>query len=103
MAYIKVDHKKLDDAATAVETYVSQHKSGMKRIDQQIVGMNSAWQGKDYDQLKAQWQEMNESGSTSKKMLYALEDYADFLRYSAKKYKDAQSNAVNRANKLPRY
>ena len=33
----------------------------------------------------------------------ALESYASFLRFAGNKYKDAQTNAVNRANRLPKW
>ena len=102
MARIKVDHKALTTAADAVDSYVSKHKNNMKQINNNVVNLNSAWQGKDYNQLKTEWMEIMAADSTSGKMLTSLENYADFLRYAAKKYIDAQTNAVNRANLLPK-
>ena len=103
MANIKVDHSKFEKAATTIETYIGNHKKQMQSIDKSITELNSDWQGKDYNQLKLEWQEMNASDSTSGKMLKSLENYADFLRFAANKYKSVQSNAINRANSLPRY
>ncbi len=103
MANISVDHSQLEKTASAIDSYVSKHRAKMKTIDQSITFLKASWQGADYEQLKKEWQEMNTSDSTSEKMLKSLENYADFLRFAANKYKSAQTNAVNRANQLPRY
>ena len=103
MANIKVDRSQFEKAASAIEAYVSNHKKHMSTIDQSVNFLGSSWQGKDYDQLKIEWQQINSSGSTSDNMLAALANYADFLRYAANKYKTAQINAINRANRLPKY
>ena len=103
MANIKVDHSQFERTASAIETYISKHKTKMNTIDQSIASLSSSWQGNDYNQLKKEWQEIKGSGSTSDKMLKSLDNYADFLRFAANKYKSAQTNAINRANNLPRY
>ena len=46
---------------------------------------------------------MEAKDSTSGQMIKALEDYADFLRNAGKAYKNAQANAVDHANKLPKW
>lgn len=103
MANINVDHKQLVKAATTIDNYVSNHTSKMKTIEQSVKSLASSWQGADYNQLSKEWEEMNASDSTSYMMVKSLENYADFLRFAANKYKSAQSNAINRANNLPRY
>ena len=103
MANIKVDHSQFERAASAIETYISKHKSKMNTINTSIASLGSSWQGNDYNQLKKEWQEIQGSGSTSDKMLKSLDNYADFLRFAANKYKSAQANGINRANRLPRY
>lgn len=103
MAYIKVDHSKLEAAASSVDTYVSNHRKKMQSIGIEINGLSVSWSGKDYAQVKREWEEMNESGSTSAKMIEAMENYAKFLRYASGKYKEVQSRAVNRANSLPKW
>ena len=52
---------------------------------------------------KTEWQQIKGADSTSDKMLKSLDSYADFLRFAASKYKSAQANAINRANRLPKY
>lgn len=103
MAYVKVDYSKFEHAASAIDTYISRHRSNMNNIDREITNLSATWQGKDYISLKNEWNEMKAHGSTSDKMIKSLKSYAEYLRMAAKKYKEAQSNAVNRANSLPRW
>lgn len=102
MAYVKVDYSKFEHAASAIDTYISRHRSNMNSIDREITNLSATWQGKDYNVLKNEWNEMKAHDSTSEKMIKSLKNYAEYLRMAAKKYKEAQSNAVNRANSLPR-
>ncbi len=103
MAIIRADHSRLEKAAAAVDNYVAEHKKNMSDIDASMTELGLAWQGNDYEQLKIQWQQIDSNESTSGKMLQALENYAEFLRFAADKYKTAQVNAVNRAKKLPNW
>ncbi len=103
MAYIVVDHNKFEHAASAIDTYISKHKKNMNKINQEMVDLAASWQGADYVAAKQKCSEMNASGSTSDKMIKALDSYADYLRYAGKQYRDVQSRAVNRANLLPRW
>ena len=103
MANIKVDHSQFERTATAIDTYIRNHKSKMNSIDNSITALGTAWQGSDYNQLQTEWQQIKGSDSTSAKMLKSLDSYADFLRFAANKYKSAQASAINRANRLPKY
>lgn len=103
MAYIKVNHQKLETTASQVDSYVSAHKRNMNSMGNMVSGLSSSWEGKDFTEVQNQWNEINAKDSSSGKMISSLENYADFLRYAAKKYKEVQTNAVNRANSLPRY
>ncbi len=73
----------------------------MKGIDDAVTGLGRKWQGADYDQLKQEWNQIKGNNSASSDMEKAMRSYADFLRFAAGKYKNAQSNAINRANRLP--
>ena len=103
MARIEVDHSQLTIMATKIDAYISSHKANMKQINSEIDGLNVNWKGADYNQIEKEWNQIKSSESTSGKMLKSLDNYAEFLRFAANKYKSAQSNAINRANKLPRY
>ncbi|MBR4050455.1 MAG: hypothetical protein IKK09_08145 [Clostridia bacterium] len=100
MAYIMVDHRRLETTASDIDGYISAHRRAMLEIDNNIVSLGSSWQGEDYYQMQREWNEMKNGSSTSEKMLKSLDSYADFLRWAAKKYKQAQTDAINRANKL---
>jgi uncharacterized protein YukE len=103
MANIKVDHNELEKTVSSIDAYIKNHNNKMKNIDDMVTSLGTSWQGTDYDQLKTECQQMSASGSTSDQMLKSLDNYADFLRFAANKYKSAQANAINRANQLPRY
>lgn len=97
---IVVNHVKLESTAGTLEQYVSKHKSNMRRAGGEMRTLTAAWSGRDFNQFQAQWNSIDDRGSTSQKMVNALDNYAKFLRYSANQYKTAQSKAVNRASWL---
>ena len=101
MAYIKVNCSTLNSTATAVEKYASVLKKKMSAADTDIKSID--WQGLDYAAFQTKWGEAMNDSSVYMKMRKSLESYADYLRYAAKRYKDAQNAAVNRANSLPRF
>lgn len=103
MAYIKVNCSTLNSTATSVEKYASMLKKKMSAADNDIKALGVDWQGSDYAAFQAQWREAVNDSSVYMKMRKSLESYADYLRYAAKRYKDAQNAAVNRANSLPRF
>ena len=78
-------------------------KNKMKSAQGEVDALAASWQGSDNSQFEAQFNKLDNSDSTHRKMLKALESYSNFLRYAEAQYKEAQSKAVNRANLLPRY
>ena len=100
MAYIKADHKKMLATATQIDKYITQLDKNMASIESAMVSVESEWKGEDYRQLKAEWNEINSSGSTSDKMRTSLKNYADSIRKAAELYNEAQIRAINRANVL---
>ena len=103
MAYIQVDHSKFEAAASSVDAYVDLMKSKMGSAQGEINTLSAAWQGSDFTQFQTQWNGITNNDSTYTQMVKTLESYAEFLRFAAAKYKEAQACAVNRANGLPRY
>lgn len=103
MAYIKVNHSKLESVASSVDNYVKLMKDKMKIAKSEVTSLSSGWQGKDYTWFKSQWDKVTNNDSTYFQMIKSLESYAKYLRYATNKYKEAQSKAVNRANGLPKY
>ena len=100
MAYIMVDYRRLEKTAGDIDGYINSHKRAMSEIDNNIVSLGASWQGEDYFQLQREWDEMKSVSSTSEIMLKSLDNYADFLRWAARKYKQAQADAISRANRL---
>ena len=100
MAFINVDRTRLDRAAGVIETYVKNHRNKMNSANAEVTALSKAWQGTDFTQFRTQWNKVTEKGATSDKMLTSMENYAKFLRFASNKYKEAQTNAVNRANSI---
>lgn len=100
---IKVDHSKFDTAASAIETFNSNINTKMGKADKAVTTMLSSWKGLDASTFKTKWDTVNDRDSTYGKMKKSLESYAGFLRAAGSKYKNAQANAINRANRLPKW
>ena len=102
MAYIQTDHQQLKATAAAVDTYVETLKTDMKKARQQVYQLTRQWEGPDAEAYRERWVQASEQDSTYGQMVKTLQNYADYLRYAAEQYRNAQSNAVNRANGLPK-
>ncbi|MEH6993434.1 WXG100 family type VII secretion target [Neobacillus drentensis] len=98
--FIKVNHSQFENAADAIDTYLSSQKRNMAAAEREVQNLGATWQGTDSKQFQLQWNKVEDNESTSKNMSKALENYANFLRFAASQYKEAQSKAVNRANWL---
>lgn len=103
MAYIKIDHSQFKKVSSAINTYIRNYNANMSAIDREMISLNTYWKGKDYNQVKTEWNQINSKGATSDKMITALKNYSEYLKTAEAKYKKAQANAVNRANSLPNY
>jgi WXG100 family type VII secretion target len=103
MPFISADRSRLDRAAGTIDTYVSNHKNKMNSANGEISTLSNSWQGRDFNQFRTQWNRVTANDSTSQKMISAMENYARFLRFASNRYKEAQANAVNRANSIPKW
>lgn len=103
MAYIKVNHSKFARTAEEVEDYVLVMKAMMSRAQEDVNLLLSSWKGDDANVFNSKWSTITENGSTYAGMVKSLESYAKVLRFAGEKYKNAQINAVNRANSLSRW
>ena len=102
MAYIKVDHSKLESTAAEVEEYVTLLKKKMNDVQGEVSILSSSWQGTDFTQFQDQFNQVDDADSTHVQMIKELESYARYLRYAAEKYKKTQADAIDRARKLPK-
>ena len=100
---IKVNHDKLEAAAKEIDVYITLHKGEMKKASGEVDVLATSWSGDDSTQFRVNWSRLDDKGSTSDQMLMALTDYAEFLHFSAQKYKKAQTDAINRANMIPKW
>ena len=99
--YIKVNHSDLEKAADKLDNYLKQHKSLKSQADTQVQNLKSAFQGDDYMAYEVQWNKLDDKDSTMIAVTDKTKMYVEFLRYAAAQYKKAQSDAVNRANRIP--
>lgn len=100
---IKVNHSQFDKTADAIDIYTGKMKTQMNSADQNMKAMLSTWKGVDATAFKNKWDAINDADSTYGKMKKSLESYSKFLRSTGNKYKRAQADAINRANRLPRW
>lgn len=100
---IRVNHNELLKTANEIENYLKLMKTQMGNADKAVGVMIGSWQGEDAVAFKTKWETVQSSGSTYMKMRQSLEKYSSFLKGAASKYKKAQSDAISRANKLPKW
>lgn len=103
MAYISVEYRKFEGAASAIDSYVALMKNKMHSVEDEVTALSLSWQGGDFAQFRSELDKVDNEGSTYKKMVKAMESYARYLRYAQNKYKNVQKQAMNRANSLPRW
>lgn len=97
---IKVDHSKFESTANKIDNYISEAKRKMNSMNNEMSGLMSGFSGKDAAAFSGQWDKVDEEGSVYRNMNKSLQSYSDFLREAGKKYRDAQTNAINRANRI---
>lgn len=99
--YIKVDHSALDKAADKLDGYLRQHNSIKHQADGQVRSLKTAFDGDDYIAYELQWNKLDDNESHMKIITDKTKVYIEFLKYASSQYKKAQSDAVNRANRIP--
>lgn len=100
---IKVNHNMLDTAANTIDEYIKNMNSKMGSANSSVTTMLATWQGNDANAFKVKWDTVDDADSTHGMMKKSLESYSSFLRNASSKYKNAQINAINRANGLPKW
>lgn len=101
MGYIiRVNHKALSDAAEQAKSFVSFHKTKFRMLDGKVMTLKGYWSGRDQQSFISQWHGVSEKYSVSGKLNTALRNYAKCLETASNRYKRAQADAINRANRL---
>ena len=103
MAKIVVDHSELGATAKVIETYVELIQRKYKSADGEVRYMTSAWAGNDETKFIQQWNKINDPGTATRGMIEDYSTYAKNLKAAEQLYKDAQADAVNSANWLPKW
>lgn len=100
---IKVNHNVLDTAANTIDEHIRNMDSKIGKANTSVTTMLATWQGNDANEFKIKWDTVDDADSTHGMMRKSLESYSYFLRNASSKYKNAQINAINRANSLPKW
>ena len=95
---IKVDHSQFEKTAKSIDEYTTKMSIKMSQADHSMIIMFSTWRGIDSTSYKNKWNTIKGDDSTYGKMKKSLESYS-----AGNKYKKAQADAINRANKLPKW
>lgn len=94
---IQVTPEQLESAAGRIEGLAADYKSQYDALYNETNAMASTWQGKDNTAFVDQIAGFKDD---FEKMHTLMLNYADFLRKSAKAYRDTQDTVVTEARKL---
>lgn len=94
---IQVTPEQLESTAGRIESLVADYKAQYDQLYSETNAMASTWSGKDN---VAFVQQIDGFKDDFAKMHTLMLNYADFLRKSAKAYRDTQDTVVSEARKL---
>lgn len=94
---IMVDPTRLETAAQKMDGQAADYERLYKQLFSEVDGMGAAWQGADnvafVGQIKGFMDDFQQ-------MVALMKQYSEFLKLSAKTYKETQSEIVNAAKRL---
>jgi len=94
---ITVDPTKLDAAATAIDGQSADYEKTYRQLFTEVDSMATAWQGADNLAFTNQIKGFQDDFQA---MVALLKQYSEFLKMSAKTYRETQNEVVNQARKL---
>lgn len=94
---IQVTPEQLESAAGRIESLAADYKTQYDQLYSETNAMASTWNGKDNTAFVDQIAGFKDD---FEKMHTLIFNYADFLRKSAKAYRDTQDTVVSEARKL---
>lgn len=94
---IQVTPEQLESAAGRIESLAADYKTQYDQLYSETNAMASTWNGKDTTAFVDQIAGFKDD---FEKMHTLMLNYADFLRKSAKAYRDTQDTVVSEARKL---
>lgn len=97
MSKIIVDPAKLETAAQKMDAQAADYATQYNKLFTEVDGMGAAWKGADNTAYVTQIKGFEDD---FRKMHDLLKSYSEFLRQSAKMYRDTQTEIINSAKKL---
>ena len=97
MRKIMVEPLKLESTASKISSNINEYQSIYNKLFQEVDLMSSSWQGEDNIAFTSQIRGYEED---FKKIQILCEQYSDFLRNSARAYRNMQEELVNQAKQL---
>lgn len=97
MESIIVDPEQLEAIASRVESQNSDYKRIYQNLYAEVEKMNSSWSGKDNAEFTSR---IKSYESDLRQISLVLNQYSDFLRASARAYRETQDEIFNNASRL---
>ena len=97
MRSIQVEPSRLETAAANIENADSEYNRIYQAMYAEVDKMSSSWQGKDNTMFTSQIKEFQDD---LRQISIVMREYANFLRTSARAYREAQDEIYSRATKL---
>ena len=94
---IQVDPSRLDSSAARIEQQALLYQKHYNQLFQQVEVMSSGWSGKDN---QAFTQQIKGFEKDFRSMYLLMKEYANFLKVSAKAYRDMQNDRIAQAKRL---
>lgn len=92
-----VDPAKLEAAAQQMDAQAADYEKLYQQLFNEVDGMGAAWQGADNIAFVNQIKGFNDD---FQKMVALMRQYSEFLRTSAKTYRETQNEIINQAKRL---
>jgi len=94
---IVVEPSKLESAAAKMDAQASEYERQYNLLFNEVDGLSAAWQGGDNvtfsNQIKGFMDDFQ-------KMKELMQQYSEYLKFSAKTYREAQNETINAARRL---
>ncbi len=97
MRSIQVEPSRLEVTAANIEKANEDYERIYKQMYQEVDKMSSSWQGKDNTIFTSQIKQFEDD---LRQISIIMKQYADFLRSSARAYREAQEERYAQASKL---
>ncbi|CAM3834698.1 WXG100 family type VII secretion target [Mesobacillus thioparans] len=94
---ITVEPARLETTANKIDQQAADYERNYKALFSEVEAMAAAWQGADNQAYTAQIKGFMDD---FQKMTQLMRQYSEFLKMSAKTYRDTQSEVINQAKRL---